>query len=416
MRVGFWIRTDLKRVFRGWKPVVAAMLTPLFGLLLFAAILAPLLLDAGRDLRLPYAVVNEDESEPVRQFIRLMVHSESLQEVARAYPIKDVKTGHELLQAGKVTVLVHVPDDFYETMEAGRNPEVTLAAYDSHSFERSMIWITLDGSLRAIGQCQNLLQNMQSVMTEAGAAEAESARWMDETLQYGVRQYMSRREVFGKTGTLSPLGDYFPLEYYLAALFSFFAAFTMLPLICKTAEDMRSPVIRRGLLAERRNVLCYLLARLCSGALLIGLTLLIMLPTAGLIQNIHLFREASSLDMRVWFALPASILLISFAYSAFALLLGSLIARPEIAVWCGFFLILLMSLCAGVFVPDGALPEAMTAVGRYMLLKPAMNLLGNILFRFHGGKYLFDSFRLSLIMIVSVCVAVPVICRRGGGI
>ncbi|HHX59067.1 MAG TPA: ABC transporter permease, partial [Candidatus Moranbacteria bacterium] len=331
MRLRQWIALDMRRLFRSRQLIAATLFTPLLGLLVFASIVAPLLL-TGSDLRVPYAICNEDKSEPVRQFVSLMTNSESLRELAAAYPVEDVETGYELLGAGRVGVLVHIPADFYQTMSAGQDPVVRLIAYPAHSFEQTMVRITLDGSLRAVGQSENILQLLGQTAMEAGADEGSITALLEAELRSSIKQYMHRRAVLGEGGTISPIGERFPLEYYLSALFSLFAAFAMLPALYLSASDLGGPVCRRGLLTQPVAARRFYFARLLSGAALILLTLLLLLPASLTIQGMDVYwgRQGGGL---VFLALAGALPLISLSFSALSLLLATLSKRPNLALW-----------------------------------------------------------------------------------
>ena len=406
-----WLVLDMKRLFRGWGLVLATLLAPLAGLLVFASVVAPLLM-TGHDLRVPYAICNEDSSEPVRQFVGMMVNADSMRELAAAYPVADAETGYKLLQEGKVGVLVHIPEDFYQTMNAGQDPVVSLIAYPSHSFEQTMIRITLDGSLRAVGQSQNILQAIGAAVQEAGAGEEAVAAMLETELNDGIEQYLRRRASLGQGGTVSPMGELFPLEYYLSALFSLFAALAMLPALYLSAYDLSGPVCLRGLLADKRIMIRYYGARWLSGAALILLTLVLLLPAGGLIKGLDIFWGNN--DGLMWPALAAALILISLSFSALSLLLAGLIKQPRLALWCGFLVILLMAALSGALVAEGKLPRLLAEAGRWTPLKPAMSLIANVLFSLDMSRFVQDMLRLLLMLVLCLGGGFGLVYCRGG--
>jgi len=411
MRLRQWIVLDMRRLFRSRKLVAATLLTPLVGLLVFSSVVAPMLL-TGNNLRVPYAICNEDKSESVRQFVSMMTNSESLRDLAAAYPVDDLEIGYELLQAGRVGVLVHIPDGFYETMSAGQDPVVQLIAYPAHSFEQTMVRITLDGSLRAVGQSENILQLLGKTAVEAGADEADIAALLEAEFNNGIDQYLHRRATLGAGGTVSPMGELFPLEYYLSALFSLFAALAMLPTLYLSASDLNGPVCRRGLLAAPAAARRFYVARLLSGAALILLTLLLLLPASLAIQGMGVYWGLQGSEWG-FLALAGALLLISLGFSALSLLLATLSRRPRLALWCGFFLILLMAALSGALVAEGKLPQLLAEAGRFTPLKPSMNLIAGTLFNLEPARYGHDMLRLLLMLALFIAAGLPLVHRRG---
>lgn len=411
MKFWQWLIMDIKRLFRGRGLVLASLLTPLAGLAVFSSVVAPML-TLGNQLKVPYAICNEDESEPVRQFVSLMTNSESMKELGTPFPVKDVDIGYRLLKEGKVGVLVHIPKDFYQTMSAGEDPVVSLIAYPIHSFEQTMVSITLESSLQVVGQSQNILQSTGKALREAGADEKLTSTMLDEELTNGIEHFLERRASLGKSGSLSPVGELFPLEYYMSALFSLFGFLAVLPTLHLTASDLSGPVYKRGLLAEKKKVVYYYFARLLSGAVLILLTFLLLIPTAGTIKSLELFRHGE--NTRIHLPLASALVLISFSYSAFSMLLSDLIGKPRQALWTGFISILLMAGFSGALVSEGKLPVFLAEAGRLTPLKMSMNLISNVLFNLDGARYAQDMLQLSVLLVLFLIGGFGILYSRGG--
>ena len=221
---------------------------------------------------------------------------------------------------------------------------------------------------------------------------------LETELNDGIEQYLRRRASLGQGGTVSPMGELFPLEYYLSALFSLFAALAMLPALYLSAYDLSGPVCRRGLLADKRITIRYYGARWLSGAALILLTLVLLLPTGGLIKGLDIFWGNNNGLM--WPALAAALTLISLSFSALSLLLAGLIKQPRLALWCGFLVILLMAALSGALVAEGKLPQLLAEAGRWMPLKSAMSLIANVLFSLDMSRFVQDMLRLLLMLVL----------------
>ncbi len=405
-----WLALDMKRLFRGRALVLATLITPLIGLMIFSAIVAPMLV-SGEKLIIPYAICNEDDSEPVRQFVRLLTNAESLKEIAAAYPVNDLKTGYELLEAGRVSVLVHVPADLYARISAMDDTTVNIIANEAHGLERSMIRVIVESMLSVVGQSRNVLQRFGGAAEEAGANEQAVAALIEVQMTEGIGEYMHRRAALSQGGALSPVGEYFPLQYYLSALFAIFAALSMLPSLYLSSCDLCGPVAKRGLLASKSAAAKYFAGRLFSGAALILLSLALLIPTGALLEGLDtiLGQEGDT----AWLALAPALILISLCFSALALVLGSLITRPRLALWCGFFAVLAMAALSGALVAEGALPGLLAQIGRWTPLKPTMNLLANALFSLDPARYANDMLRLALMLAVFALAGLRLVMRRG---
>lgn len=402
---------DIKRLLGHGKAGLLALLAPLGALLVFAAVVVPLLAGSG-SLAAPYAICNEDESEPVALFINLLANSESLRDISAAYPVDDMEAGFDLLEQGKVSVVVHIGKDFYQRLLAGKDAQVDLYAYPSHAFEQTMISLTLNNALAAVGQSQNLLEMTGTAAIEAGASPAEGARLVAAGLDQAIRRHMERRAVLSQQGALSPTGDYLPVEYYLAALFSLCAAMAMLPSLHLTAFDLQGPLCRRGALAGKRGRR-FFLARLISGGVLINLTLLLLLPAAGLIRELGVYwGRGAGLG---WPALLLALPLISLTLSALGLCLGSLAKQPRLSLWYGFYALLLMAVLSGALLAEGMLPPLISELGRWVPLKPSMSIIANTLFAFDPARYWQDIWRLLLLLLAYAVLGGFLYGRKGAG-
>lgn len=402
---------DIKRLLGHGRAGLLALLAPLAALLVFAAVIVPLLAGSG-SLAAPYAICNEDQSRPVALFINLLANSESLRDISRAYPVDSMETGFELLAQGKVSVVVHVGEDFYQRLLAGEDAQVDLYAYPSHAFEQTMISLTLNNALAAVGQSQNLLEMTGEAAVKAGACPADGARLVADGLDQAIRRHMERRAVLSQQGALSPTGDYLPVEYYLAALFSLSAALAMLPSLHLTAYDLQGPLCRRGALAGK-GACRFFAARLISGGALINLTLLLLLPAAGLIRELGVYwGRGSGLG---WAALLLALPLISLTLSALGICLGALARQPRLGLWCGFYAVLLMAALSGALLAEGALPPIMSGLGRWTPLKPAMSIIANTLFAFNPARYWQDISRLLLLLLAYAAAGGFLYSRKGAG-
>ncbi len=398
MRFRQWLWLDLKRLFRHKGSIVATLIIPIISLAIFGAVAVPLLRSSG-DLSIPYAVCDEDGSDAVKQFIQLMTNSQALKELATAYPVTDLETAQSLLDSGQVSLIVHIPGGFYASVEAGQKAVVELIAYPEHRFEQTMVSLTLNGALKAVGQSQNLLQQVGTAAVDAGVANEAVAVMLDTGLNNGIDRYMQRQTVLGKSGAVSPMGEYLPVEYYLAALFTFFCALAALPVLHLTTSDLNGPLVLRGLLSSPRTARQYYLARLTSGGTFIFLTLLLLLPFSALISGLGVYWGHIK-GGAVALALLLGIMLASLCFSALALLLGSMIKQPPLALWCGFYGVLLMTFLSGGFINESRMEPLLVKLSYFTPFKPTMNVIANTLFTLNIESYWQNIGRLGLMLVI----------------
>jgi len=62
---------------------------------------------------------------------------------------------------------------------------------------------------------------------------------------------------------------------------------------------------------------------------------------------------------------------------ALATTIAAWVRRGSVALWSCFYLILLMAVSGGLFVPAGLLPEVVAAIGLWFPLRAGLRLLAN---------------------------------------
>ena len=381
---------DLKRLFSKKGMVAMFILAPAAVMVLFSSIIVPMLF-TGKGLFFNLAIYQEDNSLEVNSFIYHITHSKSISNLTRIIEVDALTDGIDLLESQQVSVLLHIPSDIMPRLQ--RRETVTIQIYGTraHAMELSLITMTLGEALLTVGQSQNQLEGAKQVILSKGVPLADVDDYVYRVTIDAIREYMSRRQVLGKSGTVSPLGEYLPVEYYLAAVFAMFAALAMLPLVHFTAADLSGSIFHRGL-ASGRGVLHFFLARLCSGTLFILLVLLMVFPTSLLLG------ASDALIGGIYngnlLALLGSIVLGALGLSALAAALAVWISKAQPAVWTGFYLVIAMSIAGGALIPDGALPVWLAESGRIMPLRPIMRSLATALFDYDAAQYSADMLRL----------------------
>jgi hypothetical protein len=387
---------DIRRLFSRKSMVALCILSPVLVMILFASILMPLLF-TGRGLHFNLAMLQEDDSLEVRFFITQLVNSHALADVVTLIPVDSLESGLELLERQEASVLMHVPPRVLENIRNHSPIHISIIGTEAHALEQSLIAMTLGQSLFLVGQSQNQMEAARNVAVTKGVPAGEADLFLQEMTYDAIGQYLFRRQVLGENGSLSPLGEYLPVEYYLAAIFALFATFAMLPLIHYTAADVSGAILHRGLTCGRGAIQFYL-ARLGSGTLFIMLVLLMLLPTTLLLDLADQFIGSAYRGNLP--ALLLTMLLTAFAFSTLAVALAVWIARVQPAIWTGFYLILGMAVAGGALVPEGSLPDWLIGIGRWLPLRATMRGLANSLFAFDPVLLQQDMLKLALLAAV----------------
>jgi hypothetical protein len=402
---------DIRRLFSHKAMVTLCVVAPLAVMMLFASVAVPMLF-TGEAMHFNLALYQEDNSVEVKAFIFQLVHSRALEDLVNIRQVGSVAEGLQLLNSQEVSVVMHIPRDVLTDIRGQKAVDVTLYSTSGHALEQELIRMTLGQSLLLVGQGQNQMEAAKQFLMSRGVALAAADVFLRDMTYEALGQYMMRRLILGETGTLSPLGEYLPVEYYLAAIFALFAAFAMLPLIHFSATDLAGSILRRGL-ACGRGIGQFYLARVFSGSLFILLVLLMVFPTT------YLLNLADSLIGTSYHgslaALFLTIVLTAFCLSALAATLAAWISKVQPALWTGFFAALGMAAAGGALVPDGSLPTWAATVGRYLPVRAAMRGLASALFTFDPALFWPDMLKLGCALAILLPLGYWGFARRGRG-
>ena len=369
---------DLKRVFSGWGTAALCILAPLCVVLALSLVAIPMFATYKMS-KFNAMICDEDGSEPVREFITQLVNSKALRDLIALYPVDTPEQGLALLNSGDATIFIHIPPHMFEDMQNKRPVQLDIYGGPGHELEVSVVRNALSDSLAAVGKSENILELAYWSVRDAGVSEKEGERFFSDTLDYAIEQYMSRREVYGDMGMVTPVGDLVPVQYYMAAVYTLFTALAALPLARKTAGDLGGTLLRRGVLSGQ-NAARFFAARFTSGAALELLLLLTLIPV-GLVLRLANYTCSAELAG----SLPAllfAIVLVACCFSALATAIPLLARSRDTAAWAGFILILLLAFCSGLLVPERMLPDAMQTAAEFLPLAAGMHLISSALFRF----------------------------------
>lgn len=402
---------DLKRLFSKKGMVVMFILAPAVIMLLFVSVIVPMLF-TGRGLFFNLAIYQEDNSLEVNSFVYHITHVKSISELTRITEVDSLQEGIDLLEANQVSVFLHIPSDIMPMLQRRETVTIPIYSTKAHAMEQSLITMTLGQALLTVGQSQNQLEGAKEVILSKGVPLEAVDGYVYRVTMDAILEYMDRRQILGKSGTISPMGDYLPVEYYLAAVFAMFAALAMLPMLHFTAADLSGSIFHRGL-ASGRSMLQFLLARLGSGALFIMLVLLMVFPTSLMLKLSDAL--IGGLYNGSLLAQLGTIILGALCLSALSATLAVWIGKAQPAIWAGFYLVIIMSVSGGALIPDGALPAWLSEIGRFLPLRSIMRSLATALFNFDAAQYTSDMLRLLVMTVVLLILAWAGFARKERG-
>ena len=377
---------DLKRIFSGKTLVLLCLLSPIIVVFIFSTVISPMIYTAG-DLRFNLAICDEDGSEGVKEFISQMLNSQALKDLVTSYPVKTEEDGVAMLESGDISVFVHVPAGLFESMRAGEEVKVNIISTKAHALEANLTSMTLKSSLEIVGKSQNVMEAARLLLIDKGVDEVQADEYLTEATNDAITRYMSRRETLGDGGPISPVGEYLPVEYYISAIFSLFAALAMLPLIHFSAADSSGAILRRGLLCGIGTGR-FFMSRIVSGAIFVLLVLTMLFPTSLLLKLADTVLGGSYANN--FAALAVSLILSAMCFSALALTVAVWLPNENTALWTGFFLVIGMAAFCGALIPEGALPKWASLIGRWLPIRSTMRLLSVSLFDFDRHIFLQD--------------------------
>lgn len=381
---------DMKRIFSNKKTVLLCVISPIIVVLVFATIVAPMLI-TSKSISYNLAICNKDNSPVVTFFIDKLLSSAVLEDIINVYPVQTKEIGENLVKENKVSAFVYISECFFSEMQKGNDVNIDVIYNETHALESYLIAITLKSALSTLGQSENVYQETRNMLLEQGLTENQADDFLKDSIEFAIMKYMSRRAVLGEIGVSSPWGEYLPLEFYLGALFSLFAALSMLPLIHFSNKDTNSSILTRGLLTGNNNMKFYF-SRLFSGMLFIFLVIVMIIPTAFIINFSGNFMGSDYNGN--YFALLIAMLVSSVCYSSLAIAIGTLFKNEKSALWAGFFTFLMMGIICNIFIPNAILPEILEKVGRYLPLTSSERALASGFFIYNSEIFWIDILKL----------------------
>lgn len=384
---------DIKRMFQSKRTLALCILAPIVVMIIFSTVITPLIFKFYETNKFTIAIYNEDGTEFSKEFINYMVNSKSLKDLVEPFSVPSKEMGKKLLKSGKVLVFVHVPRDTYNNITQSKPTKIHVHGMDAHVFEASLISITLESALDWVGKGENVLGVSTDFILDKGASAEEANAFYGRMVDLGLDYAMDRRAILAKEGTVTPIDEYLPIQYYLSAIFALFAGIAILPLVRFTSNDLNSSVLQRSFVGQR-GIAYFIGARILSGALFITLILTMVFP-AGIITS-----AINDIFSANYPSLVIGIFTTAISLSSLALLLASLIKRKESAMWVAFWIIILLAAIGGCFVPYNYLPKLARDIGMFSPLRGSKRIILCGLFAFNK-KVLVQE----LTMLISLTIA-----------
>lgn len=371
---------DIKRLCGHGKLILLVFLTPILLVGVFFTVFIPLLSE-GHGANIPFAICNDDKSAMVDTFFEYNMGKRN--DIATYYPVQDMETGMRLLQEEKISVLLHIPSGFYETIDAGEDAEIYLYYLPKHVFEATMIQLNLNNNLAFLGQSQNILSLAADVANEHGFSQEQTEEFLNFCIDESILSYSRRSVIFQKNGEITATGDYMPAEYYFSILFALCLLFSMFPTIQMTADDLN--VYYRSRKLSIKQILVKYTTRLITGALVNSMTLLICIPVSMIFKKLNGISLNIAHSSLIYLAI--SIPMMSIAFSALAILIAVISDRTNTALWVGLYISFLMIAVSGIFTEMKLLPEKLLVYLQLLPFKAAIGLVSNALLKFNQQAY-----------------------------
>jgi ABC-2 type transport system permease protein len=385
-----YIFYDLKRVFESRALVIICIISPIIIMILFGSIVAPLLFTA-KITKFNVAIINEDKSKEVAAFLNQMLNSKALEDLVVPYSVNSLDEGIELLESNDVLIVIHIPNNLLDSIKSKKKTYVDLYSQNGHNLEITLIKMTLNSSLSTVEKGQNLIEYSTKFFLNKGISLEELESFVTHTTNLAINEFMNRRAILSQEGTISPVGEYVPTEYYMGAIFTFFAVFAMIPLAAITSRDLKKNVLQRGFLWNKRWI-AYFFARIFSGFIFISMIIVLVYPSSILssLLNATLKMDFSTNMPALFFATILSAL----CYSSMALLIGSVFYKGDISTWVAFYIAIFMAVISGAIIPAVFMPDWVNLSGGLLPFRASMRSITNALFLYDRNQYLIDIYKL----------------------
>ncbi|UOO37467.1 ABC transporter permease [Oscillospiraceae bacterium CM] len=403
--MGRFFRCDLKRIFTSRATVILCLVVPLVVMLLFASVLAPLLVTRARVSVSCFVICNDDGTDPSVKFIDYVANSKAFKGVVTISSVKTLDEGLSLIDADKVSGMLYIPSHFYDDLSAGKSVQLQIYGNTYHTLECALVLTAVETALNTVGRAQNALGAVRDYALSVGADAGQTDAFYNRLLDLGISVVTNRKAVLGQTGFVSAAGDYLPAELCLSAMLTWFLSLAMLPLTAFSAADFSESVLQRVVRSRgmRRK---FLLARLFSGALFLLIVAFLVFPVGIGASSLTRLFSGNLL------ALFGAMGLLALTFSALSLSLSAWIPNRDTAVWIGFWLIVAFAAVGGAILPESMLPRWAAAVGQWSPLRAAVRLLGSTIFKFDSAAYPFDMLKTALWCLFGLAGAFTGFLRR----
>ncbi|MBP5493478.1 MAG: ABC transporter permease [Lachnospiraceae bacterium] len=377
MKIFSFIFYDIKRLFGHGKTAFLAVFSPIPVIIMFAVFLAPMIV-SEKGLAVSGAVLNEDDSEMVKQLMNLTINYEIDRGNLSMYPVKTTEIGKKLVSDGKVAVFLYVPAETYITTMSGEKVTIDFYYAPSHAFEALIFEEGIKSSLSVFGQGIRAVYVAADIAKRHGLSDEDFYRIWNDGVNDLIDIYIHRGRTIGKDGMFLFGGSYH-FRYMVALLFTACAFFSSFPIMYLTSLDLSETFKKRSISDKR--LFAYFISRIISGAVLIMFAFLIMFPVARLIKQIKFNFALSVL---------AGVVLLSFTFSSLAVLIGSIFKKGQSALWAGLYFGT-VSMVGVTFLSDKTgLPLPVTFFMRISPFRAGVSIFSNAMYTLMTERYVMD--------------------------
>ena len=403
--MGRFLLYDLKRIFSSRATVILCLLVPLVVMLLFASVVAPLLITRTRVETSCVVICDDDGTDVTQDFINYVANSKAFKDLVYISKVDSLEEGQRLIDTGEASGMLYIPKDFYKDFSEGKVVTIEVFGTEFHTMESALVMVAVETALNTVGRSQNALNVIRDYLEARDVDQGEVDTFFSALTDLGIKVVSNRKAIIGQEGFVSPAGELLPAELYLSAMLAWFIALAALPLSSFSAGDFSASVLQRGLRAPGMRTR-FLAARLLSGAVFLLLVAFLIFPIGlGASSIDRMFKGNAA-------AFFAAVLLLALTFSAMSLGLSALLKSSDAAVWVGFWLIVLFAMAGGAILPDSMLPGWAKAVGQWSPVRTAMRLLGGTVFRFDAAAYWWDMLKAGLWGVAGAVCAAAGFMRR----
>lgn len=367
-------RTFFRLELKKYSKAIPAILLEsfLFGLLILSfGFFAIKYVNGGQTIgKIKVGIVSMEDEKLSRLLVDFAGSMDSMEESC-SFELMEESAAYKGLENGSIYAVIIIPEGMIDGIMNGQNIPATVLFSTAHSRMETEIFTELAEA------GNRLLRTAQAGIYAADALclEMEHQDWLRETEDYLNRTYLqyalNRKAVF-KLMEVQATGNYSLLQYYSVALLLIFLSFAGLTMgrLSESRQTAFNKIISaRGLHRVWQaflDIMAYAVVFTVFSMVLAVLFLQFMAAKAG----------TGIIGARGIIGL----LFVFFSMGLFIRILLGITGNETAGLGVSFFLLMVMMVCSGLFLPQAFLPSFMEKTGKYLpyriWLEAAMKMLG----------------------------------------